>query len=526
MVADSEAALAMSPEVQKGMTNLVAESGKLFGTRHYRDYHFLFTLSDHVAHFGLEHHESNDSRLPERALLSPGAGALVGMLLPHEFVHSWNRKFRRPAGLATPDFEKPMQDDLLWVYEGLTEYLGPLLGVRSGLFTPEQYRDYLASAAAMLGPGRPGRTWRPLLDTAVAVPGFNARGGGWTSWRRSADYYEEGDLMWLEAATIIHNVTHGQKSIDDFCHLFHGGANNGPELKTYTFDDVVGALNQVAPDDWAAFFHRHLDSASPDTPSGGLENAGWKVEFTDKPANLPGRRGAPSDYGANYSSGLIEDFAELPRARFARPATRRRAPRPAQSRAASAHRAAAPVSWSLTARTTCSPLASPRDATRSALRCPAAPQNDLLERERRARRRIELGHVVRLVDGELVAFELRQLRRQLKELLHADGKIGAVQQAAAALTASAFISFSFAYQPVVPTTMRPPSASTARMFSTAASGAVKSTTTSTPARFGAVSADAHARSRRCRARARRGRAPAPPQPRGEPVFPCREQESA
>ena len=176
MVADSEAALAMSPEIQKGMTNLVAESGKLFGTRHYRDYHFLFTLSDHVAHFGLEHHESNDSRLPERALLSPGAGVLVGSLLPHEFVHSWNGKFRRPADLATPDFEKPMQDDLLWVYEGLTEYLGPLLGARSGLFTPEQYREYLASAAAMLGPGRPGRTWRPLLDTAVAVPGFNVRG--------------------------------------------------------------------------------------------------------------------------------------------------------------------------------------------------------------------------------------------------------------------------------------------------------------------------------------------------------------
>jgi len=301
MVADGEAALAMSPEIQKGMTNLVAESGKLFGARHYRNYHFLLTLSDHVAHFGLEHHESNDSRLPERALLSPGAGVLVGSLLPHEFVHSWNGKFRRPADLATPDFEKPMQDDLLWVYEGLTEYLGPLLGARSGLFTPEQYRDYLASAAAMLGPGRPGRTWRPLLDTAAAVPGFNDRSRGWTNWRRSVDYYEEGDLMWLEAATIIHDVSNGQKSIDDFCHLFHGGANNGPELKTYSFDDVVDALNQVAPYDWAAFFHRHLDSTSPDMPIGGLQNAGWKVEFTGKPADLPGRRGAPSDV---YSIGL------------------------------------------------------------------------------------------------------------------------------------------------------------------------------------------------------------------------------
>ena len=302
MVADSEAALAMSPEIQKEMTNLVAESGKLFGMRHYRDYHFLLTLSDHVAHFGLEHHESNDSRLPERALLSPDAGVSVGALLPHEFVHSWNGKFRRPADLATPDFEKPMEDDQLWIYEGLTEYLGPLLAVRSGLFTPEQYREFLANAAATLGPGRPGRTWRPLLDTAVALPGLGYAGGrGWTSWRRTSDYYDEGDLMWLEVATIIHNVTNGQKSIDDFCHVFYGGTNNGPELKTYTFLSLVETLNQVAPYDWAAFFHRHLDSTSPDMPEGGLENAGWKVEFNDKPLRLPGRDGVTSDV---YSIGL------------------------------------------------------------------------------------------------------------------------------------------------------------------------------------------------------------------------------
>jgi predicted metalloprotease with PDZ domain len=119
-----------------------------------------------------------------------------------------------------------METDMLWGYEGLTEYLGPLLAARSGLWTPEQYREYLASAAASLGPGRPGRTWRPLVDTATAVPGFG--GGGWTSWSRTTDYYGEGDLFWLEAATIIHHVTHGHKSIDDFCHIFHGGANRGP----------------------------------------------------------------------------------------------------------------------------------------------------------------------------------------------------------------------------------------------------------------------------------------------------------
>ncbi len=301
IVADSEAALAMSPDMQKEMTNVVAESGKLFGTRHYRDYHFLLTLSDHVAHFGLEHHESNDSRLPERALLGPEAGMLVARVLPHEFVHSWNGKFRRPADLATPDFEKPMQDDLLWVYEGLTDYLGPMLAARSGLITPEQYREYLADIAATLGPGRPGRTWRSLLDTAVALPGLGYSGRGWTSWRRGTDYYDEGDLMWLEVATIIHQVTNGQKSIDDFCHLFHGGPNNGPQLKTYTSDDVVSALNQVAPYDWAAFFHQHLNSTSPEMPEAGIENAGWKVELNDKPIGLPGPHIAMRDL---FSIGL------------------------------------------------------------------------------------------------------------------------------------------------------------------------------------------------------------------------------
>jgi predicted metalloprotease with PDZ domain len=301
MVADSEAALDMSPELQQKMTRLVAESGKLFGTRHYRDYHFLLTLSDHVQHFGLEHHESNDSRLPERTLLSPAADVSVGALLPHEFAHSWNGKFRRPADLATPDFEQPMQDDLLWGYEGLTEYLGPLLAARSGLFTVEQYHEYLANAAAMLGPGRPGRTWRPLLDTAVAVPGFGYGSRGWVNWRRTTDYYDEGNLMWLEVATIIERETQGAKSIDDFCHIFHGGANNGPEVKPYTFDDLVHDLNEVAPYDWASFLHQHLNSTSPDMPAGGIENGGWKVEFTDQPLHLPGRHGMVGDF---YSLGL------------------------------------------------------------------------------------------------------------------------------------------------------------------------------------------------------------------------------
>jgi predicted metalloprotease with PDZ domain len=303
LVADSEAALAISPEVRKEMTNLVAESGKLFGARHYRDYHFLLTLSDHVAHFGLEHHESNDSRLPERVLLGPEAGYLVGGLLPHEFVHSWNGKFRRPADLTVPYYEQPMETDLLWSYEGLTDYLGPMLAARCGLWTNEQYHDYLASIAAALGPGRPGRTWRTLLDTAVGEPdeGLARSQGPWSNWRRGVDYYDEGDLMWLEVATIIHRETAGKKSIDDFTQAFHGGPNNGPEVKTYTFDQLVGSLNSIAPYDWASFFRMHLDSTSAEAPVGGIENGGWKLIFNDKPLKLEGRR---AKFGQIYSIGL------------------------------------------------------------------------------------------------------------------------------------------------------------------------------------------------------------------------------
>jgi predicted metalloprotease with PDZ domain len=301
LVADSEDALNLSPKDKQGMTNLVAESGKLFGARHYRDYHFLLALSDHVAHFGLEHHESNDSRLPERTLIGPGSGMALGSLLAHEFAHSWNGKFRRPTDLTVPYYQEPMKTDLLWGYEGLTDYVGPLLAARSGLFTPEQYHEWLASIAASLGPGRPGRTWRPLQDTADAVPGMGYGGRGWLNWRRGTDYYDEGDLLWLEVATIIHRESHGAKSIDDFCHAFHGGPNNGPQVKSYTFEELVAALNAVAPYDWASFFRTRLDSTSPEAPVGGIENGGWKVTFSDQPTKLEGRRG---NAGEVYSIGL------------------------------------------------------------------------------------------------------------------------------------------------------------------------------------------------------------------------------
>jgi predicted metalloprotease with PDZ domain len=306
IAADSDAALNLSPELQKDYTHLVAETGALFGARHYRDYHFLLTLSNHVAHFGLEHHESDDSRVPERSLIENAPRLQMAGLLPHEFVHSWNGKFRRPQDLSPPYYEEPMKTDLLWVYEGLTDYLGNLLATRSGLLTPKQYREHLAMVAAMLGPGRPGRIWRPLQDTADAAQILYFSPDEWRNWRRTTDYYEEGDLLWLEVNTTIRHLTQGRKSLKDFCHLFYGGPNEGPQLKTYTFQDLVQALNQVAPYDWANFFRTRLESTSPQPPMDGIESAGWKLIYNDQePEMLKVQDEVHHTTNAVYSIGLL-----------------------------------------------------------------------------------------------------------------------------------------------------------------------------------------------------------------------------
>src|SRR3984893_3897213 len=186
IAADSAAALEAPQDAWDHYKNLVDQAQKLFGAHHYRDYHFLYTLSDHVAHFGLEHHESDDSRVSERSLVDDTARKMAAGLLPHEYVHSWNGKFRRPTDLATPDYQQPMQDDLLWVYEGLTQYLGEVLTARSNLLTPEQVRDNLALTAAALD-HTPGRAWRNLQDTADAAPQLYFSPQAWHSWRRGVD---------------------------------------------------------------------------------------------------------------------------------------------------------------------------------------------------------------------------------------------------------------------------------------------------------------------------------------------------
>ncbi len=281
LVADSEADLAMKPEDLTAYHKLVAETGALFGARHYRQYHFLYTLSGDVGQHGLEHHESNDSAAAERTLLDPDLHLLYADLIPHEFAHSWNGKYRRPVGLATKNYQEPMVGDLLWVYEGLTEYLGNLLAERSGLRSAEQYREGLALTAANLD-HRPGRTWRPLEDTARSVQTLRMLGQSWSSWRRGLDYYPEGELIWLEVDSIIRQQTHGQRSLDDFCRRFHGGQSGPPMVVPYTFDDVVRTLNDVAAYDWASLLRERVASTSAHAPLGGIEREGWKLVYNDR----------------------------------------------------------------------------------------------------------------------------------------------------------------------------------------------------------------------------------------------------
>jgi predicted metalloprotease with PDZ domain len=284
-VADGDSALQMPAETIAAYKRLMAETGALFGARHYRDYHFLLTLSDHTAHFGLEHHESSDDRVGERTMVDDDERWLAGSLLSHEMTHSWNGKYRRPKGLATPDYQAPMEGDLLWVYEGLTEYLGNILAPRAGLWTKQQFLDETAEIAAAMD-HTPGRSWRPLQDTADAAQLLYSAAPEFQSWRRGVDYYPEGFLIWLEVDTIIRQQTKGEKSINNFCQIFHGGGNTPPKVLPYTFDDVVKTLNDVTPYDWKKFLRDRLDTYGPGAPLGGITNGGWRVVYTDNPSEF------------------------------------------------------------------------------------------------------------------------------------------------------------------------------------------------------------------------------------------------
>ena len=285
IMADSAAALETPPDFDKGYARLVAENGALFGSRMYRHYTWLLSLSDHVAHFGLEHHESSDDRREEKALKDEDARMSVSMLLGHEYVHSWNAKYRRPAGLLSPDYQKPMDGTLLWVYEGMTEFWGDVLPTRAGIVTNKFYLEMLAAISGHFD-NLPGANWRPMVDTAVAAQILYSAPHAWESARRSTDFYDASVFLWYDVDAELRAKSGGKASLDTFVQRFYAGPSGAPQVKPYTEADLYAALNAVAPNDWRAFIHRHLDATNNKVLLGMLDRCGWRLEYSPDKNNF------------------------------------------------------------------------------------------------------------------------------------------------------------------------------------------------------------------------------------------------
>jgi predicted metalloprotease with PDZ domain len=275
----------LRPQLLDEVSNLVRETGASYDSRHYHVYHFLLTLSDITGGEGLEHGQSSDNGVDEKAFATQKSQLGDADLLSHEFTHSWNGKYRRPFNLYQDDFAKMQQGSLLWVYEGMTQYMGNVLAARSGLKSQAAYRDLLAFSAAQLD-YKSGREWRPTEDTASAASILRSDGPAWSNWRRGQDYYQEGELFWLDADTKIRELTNDQKSLTDFLHIFLGkGGNTGPLIVTYNRDELIADLNQVVKYDWTTFLHDHIDLINPHADLDGITRGGYKLVYQDHPSD-------------------------------------------------------------------------------------------------------------------------------------------------------------------------------------------------------------------------------------------------
>jgi predicted metalloprotease with PDZ domain len=308
IAADTPSALNLSSDTEAHFRALVREAAALFGATHYDHYDFLYVLTDQIMPDGIEHHQSSDDRSPLRALVDDSIRRAEANLLPHEYVHSWNGKYRRPQGLATSNYQEPMQGDLLWVYEGLTEYLGDVLAARSGLLTEEELRGELAHDAAAMQ-SHSARTWRSLQDTAVSAQLLYYQSRNWAArLRHQEDFYEESALLWLEADALIRHASNGHKSLDDFCRLFYGPPSTGPKVVSYDFDDVIKALSAVQPYDWSGFWTERLNRLRPQAPLEGLRATGWRLEINATPSIMHAAHEADDkDLDLRYSLGFFVD---------------------------------------------------------------------------------------------------------------------------------------------------------------------------------------------------------------------------
>jgi predicted metalloprotease with PDZ domain len=303
LVADAPQYLAMTPEQLKVHRALVTQAESLFGSHHYNHYDFLFSLSDQMGGNGTEHHQSSEDGLGSDYFTGWNDAAPERDLLAHEYAHSWNGKFRRPADLWTPNFNVPMGDSLLWVYEGQTQYWGYILTARAGMWSPQQFRDALAMVAANYDRNREGFQWRTLEDTTNDATAAHRSSLPYRSWQMSEDYYSGGQMMWLEVDAKLRALTQDHKSLDDFARAFFGVDNGSYVTKTYTFDDVVAALNGVAPYDWASFLHARVGTLNPPLEN-GIAATGWKLVYTDKESEFEKQynsRSEPSRHLYNFA---------------------------------------------------------------------------------------------------------------------------------------------------------------------------------------------------------------------------------
>jgi predicted metalloprotease with PDZ domain len=287
IVADQPKDLLIKPEDLQAHKNLVQQAYRNFGGHHYDHYDFLFSLSSEMGGVGLEHQRSSEDGAGPNYFTEPEKSAPGRDLLSHEYTHSWNGKFMRPADLWSPDDHTvPERNSLIWVYEGQTDYWGQVLAARSGILNADQVRDIIATEAAELDAATPGRVWRDLQDTTNDPIIAWHRPTAWQSWSRFGDYYPEGVLVWLDADTLIREKSGGKKSLTDFAHLFFNVDGSDWTTHTYNFDDLVRALNQVQPYDWAAFLRSRLDSHGPGAPLDGITRGGWKLVYTETQSAL------------------------------------------------------------------------------------------------------------------------------------------------------------------------------------------------------------------------------------------------
>ena len=306
-VADDPKELKIPAEVLHKHRNLVTQAVRTFGARHYDHYDFLLAITNRMGGIGLEHHRSSENQNDPGYFTDWKNSLPDHNLLPHEFVHSWDGKFRRGADLVTPDFRTPMRDSFLWVYEGQTQFWGHVLEARSGMSSKSDILDKLANIAAGLD-HRAGQTWRSLDDTTNDPIISARRPKGWTSWQRSEDYYNEGMLVWLEADAIIRQGTGNRRGIDDFARAFFGIRDGDWGVVPYTFDDLVRTLNSVHPYDWSGFLTRRLTEKSPGAPLGGFTRSGYRLEYSDTPNNaamIAAKRSTATDL--SFSLGLSAD---------------------------------------------------------------------------------------------------------------------------------------------------------------------------------------------------------------------------